>query len=119
MKNILEEYGPMILRVLAIICLIATISFMVAGGQSSLVGGYFTETFYEFNEKVTFNIDSLLTNGTEGGKGEQIAVCSAGGSHLYLTPTELVENEELCQYYGITTKRKKIIMQVQDKRFLY
>lgn len=85
MKNILEEYGPVILRVLSIICLIAIISFMVAGGQNSLVGGYFTDTLDEFNEKVTFNINDLLYNedGSLSETGIKLGNCEAGGQHNF------------------------------------
>lgn len=136
MKNILEEYGPVILRVLVIVCLIAIVAFLVKDGENSLVGGYFKDTFDSFNEQVVFTLDENNTNmgmdsngsvsnsnesdntsfsGLESVKNASIINdydCLCGG-HVF---SLLNDDNGWIQYYCITTDHSDCIVLVKNDK---
>ena len=48
MQDILKEYGPALITVVAILALIALVTFLIGSNESSVVGKAFTDLINQF-----------------------------------------------------------------------
>ena len=63
MQEIIKEYGPALITVIAIISLVSLILFLIGSDSSSVVGTAFTNLINDFFEKASTGNLSEISNG--------------------------------------------------------
>lgn len=64
MQDILKEYGPAIITVIAIIALIGLVTFLIGSGGDSVVGKAFSGLISDFFTKAQTAANTTITSGT-------------------------------------------------------
>ena len=66
MQEIIKEYGPALITVMAIISLVSLILFLIGSDSSSVVGSAFTNLINDFFEKASSGSVADLSTGISG-----------------------------------------------------